>query len=165
MCSMTRSWCGCPGARLPARKCRCHRGPHWAVYGPSQRTKRRATTRPNTNQRRVFPLAGAILVAVIRRHAWPTGICCQSDGPCPRRAGRSPRCRLRALLRLGRVGPGVASPRPPEGLPHGSPGAEPDDARIGYLRAAPGLPCGRAAPDRRDATQPPACKICDPAVR
>lgn len=23
--SMTRSWCGCPGARLLARKCRCHR--------------------------------------------------------------------------------------------------------------------------------------------
>jgi hypothetical protein len=46
--------------------------------------------------------------------------------------------RLRALLRLGRVGPGVASPRSPRGLPHGNPGAEPDDARIGCLRAAPG---------------------------
>ena len=28
-----------------------------------------------------------------------------------------------------------------------------------WSRAAPGLPCGRAAPDRRDATRAPACKI------
>ena len=31
-------------------------------------------------------------------------------------------------------------------------------------RAAPGLPCSRAVPDRRDAIRVPACKICDPAA-
>ena len=38
-----------------------------AVCGPSQRTKRGATTRRDTNQRRVFSLVGAVVEALIRR--------------------------------------------------------------------------------------------------
>jgi hypothetical protein len=42
------------------------------------------------------------------------------------------------MLRLGWVGQeGVASPRPPQGLPHGIPRAELDDARIGFLEGCP----------------------------
>lgn len=50
------------------------------------------------------------------------------------------------------MGQGVASPRPPEGLPPGSPGQSQTTHRPVPSRAAPGLPRGRAAPDRRDAT-------------
>ena len=58
------------------------------------------------------------------------------------------------------AGSGVASHRPPRGLPHGAPGASTASAAVGR-GVAPGAPCGRAAPGRRDATQLPACKICD----
>jgi hypothetical protein len=62
----------------------------------------------------------------------------------------------RVLLRIGRGGRGVASPRPPQkGLPHGSPGAEPSDARIGVCGGLPpGCRVVGLAPGRRDATQP-----------
>ena len=41
------------------------------------------------------------------------------------------------LLRLGLGGLGVASRRPPQGLPHNTPGAEPHDARTGSVEACP----------------------------
>jgi hypothetical protein len=56
-------------------------------------------------------------------------------------------------------GQGVASHRPPGGLPHGNSGAEPDDARTVLVGTAPEPPCGRAVPGRRDATRAPTCKI------
>jgi hypothetical protein len=40
-------------------------------------------------------------------------------------------------LRLSRGGQGVSSHRSPRGLPHGSPGAEPDDARTGSVEGCP----------------------------
>jgi len=57
---------------------------------------------------------------------------------------------------------GVASRRPPRGLPRGSPGAEPTAHTPVRSRAAPGPPRGRTASGRRDATRIPTCKICDP---
>ncbi len=56
-----------------------------------------------------------------------------------------------------RVGWGAASPRPPEGLPHASPGAAPDGVRFGSVEGCPRR--GRAVPGRRDAARAPACKI------
>ena|GEM_PF-6759229 len=59
------------------------------------------------------------------------------------------------VRRAGRIG-GVASPRPPGGLPHGAPGAELHEVdRRCASRAAPGPPRGRALPGRGDATQVP----------
>ncbi len=61
--------------------------------------------------------------------------------------------RLGALLRLGRVGLGVASPRPPSRATTRQPGAEPNDARAGSvegcLRAAVWSGCRRDAPAQR----------------
>jgi hypothetical protein len=64
----------------------------------------------------------------------------------------------------GGGGGGVASHRPPGGLPHGIPGASQTTHAPVPSRVAPEIPCGRAAPDRRDATRTPACKIDSLAV-
>ena len=56
---------------------------------------------------------------------------------------------------------GVASHRPPKGLPHASRGQSPTAYAPVGSRAAPGLACGRAVPGRQDATRAPACKIGD----
>jgi hypothetical protein len=95
-----------------------------AVYGPSQRTKRRVTTRSNTSQRRVFSLVGALLGAVIRRPAWSPEICCQSRGIVPTPGGCS---YVKSVSAGDQVLPspgwlvcrdgGASSRRPPGGLP------------------------------------------------
>ena len=64
------------------------------------------------------------------------------------------------LLRLSRGGQGVGIPSTfPRGYHTAARGQSQTTHAPVRSRAAPGLPCGRAAPDRRDATRAPACKI------
>jgi hypothetical protein len=72
--------------------------------------------------------------------------------------------RLRALLRPGRVGRGVASPRPPRGLPHGSPGAEPNNARTGSAEGCPRAAVWSGCARSTRCHTAPACKIGDPVT-
>jgi hypothetical protein len=137
-----------------------------AVCGPSQRTKRRATTRRDTNQRRVFPLAGAVVGAVIRKPNWSPGRCCQSAGPCPRRAGRSPRWPATSIAAAGSgwAGCGISStsPRATTRQPGGRARRRTHRFVEGCPRAAVWSGCARST---RCHTAP-ACKIIgDSAVR
>ena len=59
----------------------------------------------------------------------------------------------------GLGGQGVASRRPPPRATTRRPGAELPESSPVASSAAPGPPCGRAPPGRRDATRAPACKI------
>jgi hypothetical protein len=73
---------------------------------------------------------------------------------CPRRAGRSPGSPAQERLRLGRVGVVWHPLDLLEGYHTPAQGQSQTTHTPVLLKAAPGLPCGRAAPDRRDAAQP-----------
>jgi hypothetical protein len=130
-----------------------------AVCGPSQRTKRRSTTRYNADQRRTMS-AGQRCSRGRDQEACLVSQKILSISTTPALAGR-------AGLGDGQPsevphvsgGRGVASPRPPQGLPHASPGQSCTAHVAVPSRAAPGLTCGRAMPGRGDATRPPVCKI------
>jgi hypothetical protein len=78
----------------------------------------------------------------------------------PRRAGRSPGWSVTRAAAAGSGWDAVGHlvDLPPR-LPHGTPGTELDHTCAVPSRAAPGVPCGRAAPDRRDAPPVSVCKI------
>jgi hypothetical protein len=103
-----------------------------------------------------------VVRAAIRMPAWSRRGSRRSEGTVPSPGGRSPGWPVTrtAAAEVGWAGCGI--PSTSRGLPHGIPGAEPDNARTGFAEGCPGMPCGRTAPDRRDATPAPACKIDDP---
>jgi hypothetical protein len=79
---------------------------------------------------------------------------------CPRRAGRSPGwlATRAAAAGSGWAGCGIPSTSL-QGYHTAARGQSQIINALVPSRAAPGLPCGRATPDRRDATPVPVCKI------
>jgi hypothetical protein len=111
-------------------------GAHRALCGLSQQAQRRSTTRNVADQRRRSPLISATPRGHDLSLAWSPRRSCQSrTRPSPGEQISGMPASKTAAARLG--GQGVASPRPPGGLPQGIPGAEPDDARAGSVEGCP----------------------------
>jgi hypothetical protein len=136
-----------------------------AVCGPSQPTQRCVITNNDAGQRRVLPLVSVASVAwTSALLGLPEDLVDLKDHALAGLAGLRDG-RPRAPRRLGKVGRSVASPRPPEGYHTAARGQCQTRHTPVVLRAAPGLPCGRAgARSTRRHTAPARKIINDPAA-